>query len=140
MQRHYQFRPSRYLAAILIVAHGVVIAALLLLPFPAWTKAALAMLILFSMVYHVWRDAWLAAPSSGIALKLEEDHAELTTRNGGHLEGQVLADSFVTPYLTVLNVLPQDARFARSIVIMPDTLDAESFRQLRVWMRWGVKT
>jgi toxin CptA len=48
-----------------------------------------------------------------------------------------LRDSLVTPYLTVLNVLPQGARFSRSVVILPDSLDAESFRQLRVWLKWG---
>jgi toxin CptA len=137
MQRHYPFRPSRYLAALLIIAHSTTLAALILLPLPLWTIASLAMLILFSMAYHVWRDAWLAAPSSAVALKLEDEHAVLTTRAGGQVEGTLLADSFVTPWLTVLNVLPQDARIARSIVILPDTLDAESFRQLRVWLKWG---
>jgi toxin CptA len=139
MQRHYQFRPSRYLAALLFAAHGATLAVLFLLPLPLWTIAALAMLILFSMAYHVWRDAWLAAPSSAVALKLEDEHAVLTTRAGRQVEGTVLGDSFVTPYLTVLNVLPDGARMARSIVILPDSLDAESFRQLRVWLKWGVQ-
>jgi len=47
------------------------------------------------------------------------------------------SDSLVTPFITVLNVLPQGARLARSVVILPDSLDAESFRQLRVWLKWG---
>ncbi|MBI3902775.1 MAG: hypothetical protein HY306_07520 [Nitrosomonadales bacterium] len=37
----------------------------------------------------------------------------------------------------MLNVLPQGARFARSMIILPDSLDVESFRQLRVWLKWG---
>jgi hypothetical protein len=27
--------------------------------------------------------------------------------------------------------------FSPHLVILPDALDAESFRQLRVWLRWG---
>ena len=72
-----------------------------------------------------------------MALTLEGDLAILTLRNGEQLTGQILRDSLVTPYLTVLNVLPQGARFLRSVIILPDSLDAESFRQLRAQLKWG---
>ena len=137
MRQQLKLQPSRYLTTILIVAHGAALAALLPLTLPAWSKVALAFLMLFSLMYHLRRDAWLSAPSSGIALKLEGDRVVLTTRGGEQLVGQVLRDSLVTPFITVLNVLPQGARFARSLVVLPDSLDAESFRQLRVWLRWG---
>ncbi len=137
MQRQFKFQPSRYLASLLIAAHGVTLAALLPLALPIWAKAALASLMLFSMVYHLRRDAWLSAPSSGIALNLEGDQIVLTTRGGEQLAGQILRDSLVTPFFAVLNILPQGARLARSVIVLPDSLDAESFRQLRVWLKWG---
>lgn len=137
MQQQFKLQPSRYLAVILIVAHGAALAALLPLALPKWSKAALALLVLLDLGYHLRRDAWLSAPSSGTALALEGDRVMLATRGGKQLSGKVLRDSMVTPFITVLNVLPQGARFARSVIILPDSLDAESFRQLRVWLKWG---
>lgn len=137
MQQQFKLRPSHYLAAILIVAHGAALAALFPLNLPTWSKAALALIMLFSLVYHLRRDAWLSAPSSGTALMLDGDRVMLATRGGKQLTGHVLRDSLVTPLITVLNVLPQGARFARSVIILPDSLDVESFRQLRVWFKWG---
>ncbi|MBI5658455.1 MAG: hypothetical protein HZC43_02660 [Nitrosomonadales bacterium] len=137
MRQSFGLQPSRYLAAILGVAHGVAFAALIPLAFPAWAKAALGFVILFSLFYHVRRDAWLAAPSSGTALTLESDRAVLATRGGKPLVCRLLRDSVVTPRIAVLNMAPEGARFARSVIILPDSLDAESFRQLRVRLKWG---
>jgi toxin CptA len=137
MQRQFNLHPSHYLASMLIVAHGTTLAALYPLAFPIWAKTALAFLVLLSMGYHLRREAWLSAPSATVALTLEDDLAVLTQRNGDHLTCKILHDSLVTPFLTVLNVLPQDTRIARSIVILPDSMDAASFRQLRVWLKWG---
>lgn len=61
----------------------------------------------------------------------------LTSRNGKQVTGKVMPDSLVTPLLTVLNVLPQDTHWTRSVVILPDSMDAESFRLLRVCLKWG---
>lgn len=137
MQRQFKLQPSRYLAAMLIVAHGITLAALFPLALPGWAKAALAAFILFSLAYHLRRDAWLSAPYASVELVLEGDRIALTTRGGEQLAGQILRDSLVTPFITVLNVLPQDARAVRSVIILPDSLDAESFRQLRVCLKWG---
>jgi hypothetical protein len=137
MQQQFKFQPSYYFAAMLVAAHGVTLAALFPLAFPIWAKTALAFFVLLSLGYHLRREAWLSAPSSTTALMLEGDQVVLTTRNGEQLSGKILRDSLVTPYLTVLNVLPRGARMARSVIILPDSLDTESFRQLRVWLKWG---
>ncbi len=137
MQQQLRFHSSRFLAALLITAHGAAFAALLPLTLPTWAKAALATLVLFSLVHHLRRNAWLSAPSAGVALMLEGDRAMLSTRGGKQLTVQIRRDGLVTPFLTVLNVQPQGTRLARSIVILPDSLDAESFRQLRVWLKWS---
>lgn len=137
MQRQFVLQPSFYLAALLSAAHGITLAALLPLALPVWVKAALAFIILFSLAYHLWRDAWLAAPSSTRSLTLDEDQIKLSMRDGRQVTGAVAHDSMITPFITVLNVLPQGARLAHSVIILPDSLDAESFRQLRVYLKWG---
>ncbi len=137
MQRQFKLRPSRYLAAVLVVVHGSALAVLFPLTLPVWAKAALAIVILFSLAYHLRRDALLSSRIAVMALLLEEEQAVLTLRGGDQLAGQVLRNTLVTPFLTVLNVRPQGARLARSVVILPDSMDAETFRQLRVRLKWG---
>jgi hypothetical protein len=137
MQSTFLLRPSRYLALALIVAHGAAYTALLPLTLPVWAKAALAPILLCSLIFHLRREAWLSAPDSCIAMKLEGDQVTLTTRIGAEWAGTVSSNTLVTPFLTVLNVMPQGARFSRSVIIMQGSLDRESFRQLRVSLKWG---
>lgn len=137
MQSNFQLRPSRYLAVALIAAHGAAFAALLPQTLPAWAKAALALILLLSLIYHLRRYAWLSAPDSCIALRLEGDQVTVATRVGAEWTGTVSSNTLVTPFLTVLNVMPQGARFSRSVIIMQDSLDREAFRQLRVNLKWG---
>ena len=137
MQRQFNLQPSIYFAIALVVSHGAALAVLAPLALPLWAKILLASLVLISLLYHVWHDAWLLALSSNKTLLLDGDMILLVARNGDQVTARVLADSLVTPYITVLNVLPQGSHLARSVIILPDSLDAESFRQLRVWLRWG---
>ena len=137
MQRQFNLQPSLYFAIALVVSHGAALAVLAPLALPIWAKILLASLVLISLLYHVWHDAWLLALSSNKTLLLDGDMILLVARNGDQVTARVLADSLVTPYITVLNVLPQGSHLARSVIILPDSLDAESFRQLRVWLRWG---
>lgn len=138
MQRQFNLQPSIYFTIALVASHGAALAVLAPLAFlPLWARTLLALLVLVSLLYHVWHDAWLLALSSNKTLLLDGDMILLVARNGDQVTARVLADSLVTPFITVLNVLPQGSYLARSVIILPDSLDAESFRQLRVWLRWG---
>lgn len=117
------------------VAHGALL--LLLLMLPLWTRLMLAALVLSSLVYYLRRDAWLRAPDSCIGLVLQGDDAILNLRNGAQLRGEIAPDSLVTPLLTVLNVSLPELRATRSVVMLPDSMAADVFRQLRVWLKWG---
>jgi len=63
----------------------------------------------------------------------------LVLRNGSHIPGRLLPDSLVTSYLVILNIVLNEQRGRRSLLIMPDAMGAESFRRLRVVLRWGEK-
>jgi toxin CptA len=138
MQRQFNLQPSIYFTIALVASHGAALAVLAPLALPLWARTLLALLVLASLLYHIWHDAWLLALSSNKTLLLDGDMILLVARNGDQVTARVLADSLVSPFITVLNVLPQGAYLARSVIILPDSLDAESFRQLRVWLRWGV--
>lgn len=135
----FALAPSRRLGWMLAGAHLAAAAVLFALPLPAWANAGLILLLAFSLFHYVRRYARLSAPDAIVAVSLAADGATLFRRDGGQVSGRLSGDSVATPYLSVLNVRPQGARFAQGIVVLPDSLDAESFRRLRVWLRWGVQ-
>jgi toxin CptA len=51
--------------------------------------------------------------------------------------GRLAPGSFVAPWLTVVRWRPEGARFARTVLVAPDAVDADAFRRLRVLLRWG---
>jgi len=53
------------------------------------------------------------------------------------IEGRIVAGSFVAPWLTIVRWRPQGARFTRTLPVLPDAIDAATFRALRVILRWA---
>lgn len=137
MQQKFNLQPSAYLATALIATHGIAMAALLSLALPFWAHGLLILLLLTSLLYYLKRNAWLSAPSSVIAVLLNADKIELIQRGGTQIVGGLSPYSLISPLMTVLNVSPQNSHRAYSIVVLPDSLDAEDFRQLRVCLKWG---
>lgn len=137
------FKPS--LALMLIICTmGLGAGVILILPALVWQiKLLLGFGILAASMHALCRYGLLLLPWSCVALNVNS-HNELTLvlRNGDLLQVQVCHDSVVTPFLTVVNCKGKDARLlvrllAMHLVILPDMLDAEDYRQLRVWLRWG---
>ncbi len=56
---------------------------------------------------------------------------------GPPLDGRWLPGCFVAPWLVVLRWRPEGSRFARTVLLPPDAVEAEAFRRLRVLLRWG---
>jgi hypothetical protein len=137
MQKHFRLHSSYILTALLLLIHVLALASVLRLPVPAWGKWATAISLLASLIYYLRRNAWRSLSTSWVAFRLEKTHVVLIARNGQELAGQLLSDSVVMPFMTLLRILPHGARFARSVVIFPDAIAPESFRQLRVLLRWG---
>lgn len=107
-------------------------------------KLAIVTVIAFSAGYAVYCYGLLLLPWSCIALAVNAKNQLLVTRRDGTqmVDVAVAADSVVTPYLTVVRFYRKNAAvlsriFSLQMIILPDSLDAESYRQLRVWLRWG---
>lgn len=137
MQRRFHLRPSYLLATGLLAAHFVVIASLLIQGFPLWVRATTAVLLSLNCVYVIWRVALLRAPQSCVALGLDGGSVELELRNGQVISAELVFDSVVTPWLTVLTLVQKGKVVPRRLLILPDSLSAESFRVLRVELRWA---
>lgn len=139
MPNFYKIHPSRICSALLLSVYSLTILTIFMLPIDVLAKAALAVLLVLSLVRCLRRDAWLLLSSSHVAIRVEENLITLITRGGSELTGQVMRDSVVTPALTILKVLLQGTKSARFVVIFPDSLDKERSRELRVLLKWAVE-
>lgn len=130
-------RPSRQLALVLGLAHTAAAGACLLPDLPPPVGAALVVGLAASCVCAVRSRALLYAADSIIALRFEEG-GKLWVRTAGEgWSAATLHDStFVNPWFTVLSVATGTSRSARHAVILTDSVNAENFRKLRVWLRW----
>lgn len=125
------------LAGLIAGMHGFAAAMFWLVPVPQWIAALLMPLFLGSAWYYLLRDGFRTLQHSLVALRLHDDcGCEFQTRAGVWHEAALLGSSFVSPYLAVLNLRPASGRIAKHLVILPDAVDSEDFRRLRVWLKW----
>lgn len=130
--------PSPYLAIFFIALHLAAAVILAPLDLALWIKLALAMAIAASLAHVLWRHAFLKSRSALISVELREaDRAAVQTREGTWQDARILSTSYVSPLLTVLNLRLRGETLPRHIVIVPDNVDFEDFRKLRVLLRWG---
>jgi len=138
MQRHFNLHPSRQLFICIVFFHALLIGVLLFIPFSYSVLASLCVVLLCSMTYYVLRDAGLKLENACVALRVEDDGVVLINSKGLESLGQLLSSSVVTPHLLVLNVKLLGERRRRNVIVMPDSMDAQSFRHLRVVLKWQV--
>jgi len=131
-------RPSRQLAAVLVLAGATACAVMASLPIPLWEALVLDAIIAMFAIYHVVKDAWLRMPWSIVALEVTSEGAfRCQSRAGVWIDVEVRGDSFVTPWLTILNLAEPGKWLARRAILLSDSGEAEMFRAMRVWLRWG---
>ena len=131
-------KPSRRFALGLGLAHLAAAAAIVATGLPLWLALAAGSALLVHGVVVIARTALLR--SRGAVVALEAGRGEtlpFMTRDGVWHEGRILGSTYVAPYLTVLNISDYGSRRAYHVPIMPDGIDPEDFRRLRVWLRWG---
>lgn len=135
---HLVLQPSRMLTVLLLSVSLAACLILLCMPVALWLKALAILLVSLATIWHVAKNALLLLSNSIIKLELTTK-AEffVTQRDGQKIKAEVLTTSFVAWYLVMLNLKLPDSRLVRHVVLMPDMLDGEAFRQLRVWLRWG---
>jgi len=125
------------LASILLLAHGAAVAVVLLVGLPLWLEVTAVAALSLNLAHGVWRKAILRSTASIATIEIASDDTfSIQTRHGEWIECEVRGDTFVLWFLTVLNLRRRDSGARISVVILPDAIDAEEFRRLRVWLRW----
>lgn len=126
---------SRYLILYLIVIHSLALAVVAApLNLPAAIRFALAVVVVFSFVWQ-WRRARAhdLAHIHRLVWEVDDDWT-LWCNDSTELVGQLRPDSYESIWLVILRLqLQQGGR--RTVVLLPDMLDRQSFRRLRVRLR-----
>lgn len=130
-------RPSGKLAALLCLAHGGVVLALVLLVLERrellWLLAVLLPLIAASLAWQLLRSY---GARRVVFLTLKGDGAvELQCHDMTLVQGRIEPRTTVMPWLTVLLLRSSDGR-RLSLTLLPDALAEDDFRRLRLWLRW----
>lgn len=130
--------PSR-IAMLAIGALAMLATAILLvLPAPAWLSV-LAAIGLGGWAHLAWKThATRSTRSAVIELMLSTDGVVVVRRRDGRMiAGYVQQRSFVHPWLSSIAWKPDGATRSRHLLVLPDMLDRDVYRRVRVLLRYG---
>ncbi len=135
-----ELKPSRTLFWLLTFSHLGAAGLLWTTNLPVWATACLGVSVLVSYLWLVARHALLCHPAAAVCLLWPSGiQWQVRSRNGEEASALLSPESFVRPWLTVLLLRPETGGGARNVVLLPDMLDAEAFRRLRVRLRLEYK-
>ncbi len=130
---------SRRLSAVLLAGHFAAVVCVLAVPLPTLFQGLVGLALLISLAGSLWHHALRRASRAIVAIEpMTDGWVAAHCRDGRCWTGRVAQDSFVSPAWVVLRIVPDGMRRARTVVIPGDAVQAEAFRRLRVWLRWGV--
>lgn len=129
---------SLWLSALLLIGHAGALWLLMLMPLPWW----LATVLTGALAYSLLRGLFLHALRNGRQAIIElvwdtQGRWILRSAEGQNVPVRLLAGSYVSPYLVLLNFVAGRWWQRHTLVLLPDALDAGSFRRLRVWLTTG---
>ncbi len=125
--------PSRLLAGAVVFLHGGALLMIPPLPLPAWLIVVLMFAVAISWVRVFAGPVLMRRGAAIVCVQWRADGVWLLRRrDGGEQEAVLMADSYAHPWLTVLNFTGE---WRCSVVLLPDSIDPEVFRRLRVRLR-----
>nr|WP_199066345.1 protein YgfX [Chromobacterium sp. ASV5] len=118
-----------------LVASAWLLSSLAILAHLPWHWAGLVPVEALLALWALRANGWWARDFHPCLLQVDA-YGALTLHypDGREEPAQVLDDSFVSPWLIVLNVKAAGRR--RSVMLWPDSAAAEGRRQLRVYLLW----
>jgi toxin CptA len=132
-----ELRSSRLLAGLLGIAHGGVLLLLPTLPVAGWIVVLMSGMLVISASMTITRHALRRGARTVTALKLaNREQLQIRAGDGVWHGGRLLGSSTVGAAIAVLNIR-LDGGGTTHVVIFGDGIDADDFRRLRVWLRWG---
>lgn len=130
-----ELKPSRLLGLLLLGMTALALVAVWLAAVPPAARLALGAGVI-ALAAWGWRRARL----SGVLRVAGDGRLQCPDAEGEWADVEVLGDSLVTPALVVLRYRMPVHRAVRSLVLLPDSADADALRRLRVSLRWTRRT
>ena len=120
---------------------GVHLSPLLLLTalqFSPWLNLLLISIVLYSLLDSWRRQARRSHPDAVHRIVWKDaQHCQLTLTSGQRLDVGLATQAFILPWLVVLHFNTPDRRL-RYLPVLPDMLDEDMFRRLRVRLRIAI--
>ncbi|HEC30130.1 MAG TPA: hypothetical protein ENI65_11150 [Gammaproteobacteria bacterium] len=132
---HLEPRSSQYFAMALFVLHGMALVVATNLTIPGWMSIVLSVVVLANF-YTTFNIHILGRGPNAILSMVWDNDGEWKVINGQgeELEVSLLPSSYVHQYLVVLNFLINKGG-RRTAILLRDSLDPKTFRELLVRMR-----
>lgn len=131
-------RPSRTIAACLFGLYAAA-GAICLLTLPGAMGATICVVLALFAFTHLRRFGTLTHPQSIRKLQLRDGQTAVFAATGEPVKCELMKSTFVSPWLTVINLRPNGRRLATHVLLTWDNVDAEDFRRLRIWLKWGAR-
>ena len=135
---HVVFGPSRIVGAGIGVAALATLAVMFLLPVQAWQQA-IGVVVVLAWAAVAFRVVALRRSRFAITeLRLAPDLVLVVHMGDGRLvAGHVRSATYVGAWVTTIVWRADGAYWSRAVLIVPDMLEAEDFRKLRVMLRYA---
>ena len=125
--------PSKWLLACTLALHLLAGLAVFIADLAWLARFAVLLALGVSVVWILWLRR-------SINLRCEMDGTLLVCKGDGWKAAALLPGAVVSPLMIVLRIRMESRRVAQSFIILTDSLEAEDFRRLRVWLRWKAKS
>ena len=143
----FKIVPSRLLVSIVSVMHLGAIALLIPASLPFWTIIVSCLTITIGLLISWSRAGWITGrfsfsaiwPKFSEAVWDELDQWQLYDEHQQVHPAILLPSTYVTARLVVINLRMENKTWYcrhRAIVLLSDNIDGESFRRLRIRLRW----
>jgi toxin CptA len=126
---------SLWLSAILLLSHAGALWLLMLMPLLWWLAAILTGALAYSLLCGLSLHALRIGKQTIVELVWDtQGRWTLRSAGGQNIPARLSAGSYVSPYLVLLNFVTGRWWQRHTLVLLPDAVDAGSFRRLRVRM------
>jgi hypothetical protein len=131
---HLRLRISWQLAGILLAAHGGAAICLLITALPPWIAWLAMLAVALHLVYALSQHAFRCTRTAITELTLADKAQVQLVTGGGQPINAVLLGGYSQLMLSVLRLRLGPWR-RRSVVLLPDMLEPDRLRKLRVYLR-----
>jgi toxin CptA len=139
--RRIEITPSPTLAIALCAAHLAAAVAIWHSALPLPLRGVSIGVIAAALGWSLRSRALLRLASAIVALEITAaGQISFLTRRGTSHACELLGTSYVSPRLTILNLQARGCRLARHVLLVPDNVDTQDFRRLRIWLRWAPRS